>query len=385
MSMRGFLPAAALLLMPLLFLTGCGDEGAATDPEPETTSTAQAEAAELSFDHAAATSDPFDDPSGPYFHQVMKASSPDGLSFVKISGVVLDKASVPDIIRMPDGRLIIYAVDGGGRSDSGLMVAVSDDDGQTWQQGSLPVEYQGNHRQGVDPDAVVLDDGSVRLYYIVFPDRQPPLDAQGNPIPGSGEPIRVMSATSTDGIHFVEEEGVRLQAADTEFVTDPDVVKIGDTWFMYLSEGQTDIAYVSDDGMSFTRSGPVRDDGAVSNTVPIGGGRYRQYFCRRGISSAVTSDGLNFQDDPGVRLEADPGKIACDPAPVEVDGLWLMFYKTEDSPQPGQQGVGPAGGPPGQQGAGGPPAGTPGQGPPPGAGPPAASVFRLLTLTLTRP
>ncbi|RJQ42532.1 MAG: hypothetical protein C4534_09970 [Gaiellales bacterium] len=336
---------------------GCGgDEAETVATETRTDAKADA-AAELAFDRPMAASDPFNDPSGPYFHQVMKATSPDGLNFTRVPGVVLNRASVPDIIRLPSGRLIIYAVDGGDRSESGLMVAVSDDDGESWKQGSLQVEYKGDHRLGVDPEAVVLDDGSVRLYYVVFPQKQPPppqppppggqggtpqgvppAEPQGAPTaqdsqaPGAGEPVKVMSALSSNGIDFEEEEGSRLET--TELITDPDVVRIDGQWYMYVSQGRRNVAYSSFDGMEFTVVGPVREDGSVSNTVPAGGGQYRQYFCRQGIRSALSGDGVVWVDDPGVRLAEEPGRIACDPAPIQLPGGWLMFYKSADVPPP---------------------------------------------------
>ncbi len=49
--------------------------------------------------------------AGPYTHQVLSASSPDGLSWTHDGVVLLEHASVPCAIVMPDGRLRIYYVD----------------------------------------------------------------------------------------------------------------------------------------------------------------------------------------------------------------------------------------------------------------------------------
>lgn len=49
---------------------------------------------------------------GPYFHQVMIASSLDGLDWRTDDAVVRDHASVPEIVSLPGGKLFIYFVDG---------------------------------------------------------------------------------------------------------------------------------------------------------------------------------------------------------------------------------------------------------------------------------
>lgn len=339
----------ALLLLAVA-VSGCGEEQQPADTAAE--ATVPVVSVEPAFDYTAAGADPIGDPSGPYYHQVYKAVSADGINYTRTGGVVLDKASVPDAVSLPDGRLVIYAVDGSGRSESGLMVAISEDKGATWKQGSLQLEGLQPPGKGVDPNAVVTPEGAVRLYYVVFP-RKMPIDEQGRVVT-TGEMIRIKSAVSTDGVNFKEEEGVRYQTA--EMITDPDTVKIRDKWYMYVSMGPKNVALSSNDGMTFNLVGPIREQGSVSRTVPVGDGRYRQYFCREGIASAISADGLTWTDEAGQRLEADRGKIMCDPAPVKLSDGWLMFYK-----------VGPAP-------VGGPPPGSPppsgGQQPTPGSQPP---------------
>lgn len=280
--------------------------------------------AELKFDQPAVTADPFNDPGGPFFHQVWKAVSKDGLNFAKEGGVVFDKASVPDIIRLPSGRLIIYAVDGALRSRSGLMVAISDDNGMTWQQGSLQMTRPGSFG-GADPEVVQLSDGRLRLYFVVFPQRLPR--------PGVIDPNiknQVRSAVSSDGIRYEEEEGIRFEYPQ---ITDPDVVKIGNKWWMYLAQGPRLIAASSADGLSFQLEKTIREQGSVSNTVPLGDNRWRQFYCAGGgIQSALSSDGLTWQDENGFRLQAEQSRMMCDPAPVQIGSTWLLFYKIGPMP-----------------------------------------------------
>jgi len=288
----------------------------------------------LAFDKEGMINDPFSDLNGPFYHKVYKATSKDGIKFTKTNELIMDKASVPDVVKLNDGTLFIYAVDGAQRSNSGLMVARSKDDGKTWEQGSLQVKTERTkYSIGADPQAVLLDDGKIRLYYLVFSDTKPPMDETGKPIP-TGEKQKIKSALSTDGINFTEEEGSRYEM--TEIWTDPDVIKIGSKWFMYLSEGSKNMALTSTDGMSFTLEKAIRTDGAISKTIKTDDNKYRQFYCKNGISSAVTTDGFIFTNEV-VSLESASNEILCDPTPVKVDNKWLMFYKAAQPRQDGGQ------------------------------------------------
>lgn len=284
----------------------------------------------LAFEKEAEATDPLNDVNGPFYHTVYKATSIDGLTFVKTGQIIAEKSSVPDAVNTADGTIFIYAVDGARRSKNGLMVMVSKDRGETWKQGALGLTINDpDYPSTADPQAVLLSDGKIRLYFIAFPAKKPPLDANGAPIP-TGELNKIKSAISSDGFNFVLEDGVRY--ATTETLTDPDVVKIGSQWFMYLSKGTENIAFSSNDGLTFKLEKTIRTDGAISKTVNIGDGKFRQFFCKSGISSATTTDGLTFSNDSGIRLAAGSGEIICDPSPVKVGNEWLLFYKVAPVP-----------------------------------------------------
>lgn len=281
----------------------------------------------LKFDNPPAKADSFPDKKGPFYHQIFMASSADGLNFEKEEDVLFDKASVPDIIRLPSGRLLLYAVDGARRSKSGLMVALSDDNGKSWDLGSVQFKTKdGIAGGGADPEVVLLKDGKLRLYYVRF--SGPP---QPNVVNTTSKNW-VKSALSSDGINFEEEEGVRFEYAQ---ITDPDIVNINGKWLMYLSQGPRLIVTSSDDGLNFNLEKTLREDGSVSNTVYVDVDLYRQFYCSGGkIKSSTTADGLIFKDDPGNRLLPDPGTIICDPAPVHLGGSWLMLYKVAEGSKP---------------------------------------------------
>lgn len=289
-----------------------------------TTSTSTA--TDLKFDQPASSNDPFNDPNGPFYHKVYKDISPDGLNFTGKGELVIDKASVPDVVKTNDGKLYIYAVDGGSRSKSGAMVAISSDNGTTWRQGSVQIKSEDSEMSVADPQAVLQDDGSIRLFYLVasgLPDKK-----NGQPVSTNQGTFMIKSALSQDGVNFIEEKGIRYQSVG-EQITDPDVIKINNKWYMYLAKGSELIATVSNDGNTFEFLQSIRNSGSVSKTVPIDNSQFRQYFCRDGISSATSTDGLNWTDDPGIRIKQANNETVCDPSPVKIDNAWLMIYKVE--------------------------------------------------------
>src|SRR3989304_2731876 len=108
----------------------------------------------------------------------------------------------------------------------------------TWQEEGVAIAGKF-----ADAEIVDLGGGKYRLYYSVEPEV-------------SGNKLEMYSSTSTDGITWTKEEGIRK-----EFATFPDVVKLPD-------------------------------------------GRFRMYFQNAGvIKSATSPDGLNWMDDPGVRID----------------------------------------------------------------------------------
>lgn len=286
-----------------------------------TSSLAKIDTSSLKLDQAVSSSDPIGDKNGPFFHSVYTATSSDGTHFTATGNKIAEHASVPDVIKLPSGQLVFYAVDGGGRSKSGVILGVSDDNGKTWKTGSAQFTNSQDGQAGADPQVVMTDSGQLRLYYVVFPNKPAP----GQP-PGTDTVNKVYSALSSDGIHFTQEQGVRFEYAQ---ITDPDVIKIGSTWFMYAAQGQTQLYATSTEGNgSFTYKGVIRTTGSVSKTVSTGNGQYRQFYCGQGgIASQTSSDGITWGSEV-TSLGGSAGKIICDPSPVQLtSNSWLMVYK----------------------------------------------------------
>ncbi|MEW5717958.1 MAG: sialidase family protein, partial [Chloroflexota bacterium] len=199
----------------------------------------------------------------------------------------------------------------------GLVYAESKDDGKTWVCGKINVP-------GADPDIVMLPDGKLRLYFVEFPfgpNPLPPGSAQSN------QPNRVKSALSVDGKTFTIEEGVRIAGVG---YTDPDVIRVGNDWLMYISTGAIAWAAQSSDGLAFKLIGKVNETGAVSGSFVFPNGTIRHYFCGRGgIMSATSADGKSaWKEESGARLAPNPAwKIVCDPSILSDGkrGYWMVY------------------------------------------------------------
>lgn len=250
---------------------------------------------------------------GPWNHRVMGATSKDGLTWEKDNKILADQASVPDVILDKEGNIRVYYVD--WYNGGGISVALSHD-GINWiyKKVGIPMGW-------VDPAVVLLPDGRYRLYATYI----------------SSNPNHViLSAISNYGINFVPEEGVRYQGTN-EVVTDPDVIKMGDVWRMFVSEGPSTISTISSDGLSFTREQVLPINGSVTCTIATENG-YRIYFHSGeipylSIFCAFSADGKTWGSAVQVLTGGPPGSLdqkgVGDPSVVRMpDGTYMMFYKT---------------------------------------------------------
>ena len=124
--------------------------------------------------------------------------------------------SVPDVIRLADNRLRMYYTRGATSA-----TALSGDEGLTWaKETDLKLR-----KVAIDMDIIRLDDGTYKLFFTTFADEF-----------GFGEQW-MMSASSTDGVNFVIDEGKIIEPSTSEgLVTDPDVIKIDNGYRMYYGE-----------------------------------------------------------------------------------------------------------------------------------------------------
>lgn len=291
--MRALVVAGAVMVG-----VGCGSSAAPTTPTAATSPPAGPGApvrTSLCTPPGSTPGTPVADPNGPYFHRTVVARTADGVA-VEAPRVVLDHASVPDGVRAPDGRELVYYVNG---EDAAVWVAALQNDVASVLG---PITLDGVPRPSavVDPDVSVVD-GRIRMAYL-----------SGFGL-GGAVPPAICLADSSDGLAFTS-----LGAAYTmtgEFFTDPSIVPLpGGGWLMALSAGQQTVLTRSADGRSFVPAGRVTF-GGVPELAVTADGRLRLYVCAAGIVSYVSRDeGATWTREatvvPGPGLVCDPSMVA---------------------------------------------------------------------------
>lgn len=80
-----------------------------------------------------------------------------------------------------------------------------------------------------------------------------------------------------------------------------------------------------------TDTGTRLTDGSIPYVLKLADGRFRMYYCGMGgILSVISSDGLNFTKETGVRMNPSSGNesVVCDPTAVILsDGRIRLYYK----------------------------------------------------------
>lgn len=249
---------------------------------------------------------------------------PEGKNWVRDNLVIVDRASVPDLLFDGENIRLYYA-----RWDGGLGLMMSRD-GENWDELEVKIEGLPKGHGAVDPDVVRLPDGRYRLYYYE------PSSVFGDPALLSG-PHTIASAISSDGVTFTREDGDRYTA---EGITDPDVLVMNGTWRMFLTrvEGSVISVVSYDNGVHFSFERELPINGVATCTVQVLGG-YRMYYHRGDppqIYSAFSPDGENWVEEGVVLQPGDPGSLdgkgVETPAVLNLQtGGYLMVYQSRYS------------------------------------------------------
>lgn len=254
----------------------------------------------------------FSQNGGPWDHKVFRALSYDGTNFIRDADFLFSPGSVPAAIIDTNQNVFLYYVkmDSAGDAEK-LMVSMSDDGEYFFNTQQANISGSSVIRK-VDPCAVLLDDGRIRLYYIDF-DVVPPQD--------------VHSAISDDGINFIEEAGIRY--SDPSGITDPDVFYAG-SWNMYVSKGTQLQRTTSYDGLTFDPdTNFIWNGGAVSSTIQISCGLFKTYYCGNGIQTANSPNGASLVPENNTCFSPEPGELVCDPTVIRlITGEFVMYFKS---------------------------------------------------------
>ncbi len=176
-----------------------------------------------------------------------------------------------------------------------------------------------------EPTPTPTNDKVIRLYYY----GPSSLGTDPAALPGAHH---IYSATSSDGINFKEDPGVRFSydTASTFGITDPDVVRLNDgSWLMFASLGTNLIkataptssgTFIRDEVFSWNHGGVPGShnfDGTVRTFVSFQGGIHVATYDQN-------SGTLNYD---GVALNPPTSGFIADPSVIRVDNEYLMFYK----------------------------------------------------------
>jgi len=178
-----------------------------------------------------------------------------------------ERAGVPTIARMKDGRLIAahqHFPENNETDFDKVAVRFSADEGRTWTAPEV-IRLDGlpeGMRFPFDPTLVPLPDGRVRLYFTSVKGRT-----------FEDGPPAIYSAVSKDGVEYTFEPGVRF-AVDGRIVIDCAVVLHCGRFHLFSPDNgavgkrdgdrpQEGVGYhaVSDDGLTFTRLDDVKIEG----------------------------------------------------------------------------------------------------------------------------
>lgn len=280
----------------------------------------------------------------PFDDETWIAFSKDGLTFTG-HRCIFEHASVPDILVLSPGKFLVYFVDFSRPSEKteSISVGVSEDFGKTFRKEKVQIEGLSAHK-AVDPDAVLLPDGRIRLFYFAC---SPPAGGRPSDPARQEGPHQVRSAISSDGIRFKEEPDICFSR---EGLTDPDVVRLKEgKWRMYFPVHAGDpkasvLSATSADGVIFTEDPGVRHPSpAIPGSLLLADGRVRLFVNGPGgILSMLSQDGLSFREEAGHRVRSEGGRGLADPSPARLeDGTYLLVYKK----MPGGQRMGPPGQP----------------------------------------
>jgi hypothetical protein len=288
-----------------------------------------------------------------------------GTVWTKDEGVVIDidvgrephRVLTPNVIALPEGGYRMYYYSGAPeRRDEGVMgciVSSFSADGTVWtKEAGLRVDTHapdaGNRT--LCPDVVALPKGGYRMYYQAH---------------GATDRGVVLSSFSEDSLNWNREAGVRFGVEDA-VCGSPRCVPLEDgRWRLYCHEypntpkgtgihtGNHIISAIAADGLDFEREPGVRieqqqrlEDYAVYavEVLRLGDGSYRMYYAgwsndpvEGRIFSATSDDGLSWVKDEGICLDVGglhQGSKVSEPCVIRLpDGRFRMFYEANDGAQ----------------------------------------------------
>ena len=245
----------------------------------------------------------------------MAVSPGSGSALFPVTVSIVDQAGVPSLLALPDGRLLAYFVS--WAQGNVMAVGIRDLAGE-WTFYRVSVEgfrTDVGGANGVDPSAVLLADGSIRLFWM-----------QPVGTPGRSQ---IYSATSAPGsalgVRFVADAGARLDRGT--MVYDPTVSRCDDQWLMWVSAPGATVFATSPDGLDFTEQPLPSGLGTAYpwSAACLPDGRTRL------LASRGASGGLPFVGNAAGFTEDGPSVLPSGALPDAgwarmPDGTWTLAY-----------------------------------------------------------
>jgi hypothetical protein len=205
---------------------------------------------------------PIYSPSGSRYGNIVSATSNDGLSWFKESGVRVEyggpydtyESFTPEVITLPNGTFRMYYA-GSIPGAYQILSAFSFDSFSWTKESGIRIPYDSTYATAEFPNIVVFPSGGLRMYYQAF-----------NIVDGQME---ILSAFSNDGLQWIK-EGIRLSPGgpnDPIGVHAPEVIQ--------LPSGSYRMFYAGNDGAKPKIFSAISDDGLVwtkENNVIIDNG-----------------------------------------------------------------------------------------------------------------
>ena len=245
----------------------------------------------------------------------MAVSSGSGSAPFPATSSIIDQAGVPSLLALPDGRLLAYFVSWAQRNV--MAVGIRGLAGE-WSFYRVAVEgfrTDVGGANGVDPSAVLMADGSIRLFWM-----------QPVGTPGRSQ---IYSATSAPGsalgVRFVADTGARLDRGT--MVYDPTVSLCGDQWLMWVSAPEGTVFATSSDGLAFSEQAlpPGLGTAFPWSAACLPDGKTRLLASRGALA------GLPFIGDGSGFVEDGPSVLPAGALPDAgwarlPDGTWALAY-----------------------------------------------------------
>lgn len=260
-------------------------------------------------------------------YYVLSATSNDGLEWQKQEKVLLKSSGFLKVWLLKKQKIMLYCPSRRGvffRSADGVRFTPAN---LKLDQGAITTLDDLQDKLSMNLSVANLPNGRYRLY---FAKRSPEPSGSGQSGGDSGK-TRIESAVSKDGINWRKEKGIRFEANK---IDDFDVVMIGNTFrFYYLTKGNVYSA-TSQSGLKFKKDKGVRLRKVKAISVIYVGDGYRAYYQTADdkMLSAVSIDGFDWQEEPGVRLDKGAGESLDKfgvkrPSAINLQvGSYLMYY-----------------------------------------------------------